>query len=237
MKYYSLLLCCFITCILFLPNPIEANAAVNQHEYVKDNYKPSKEDSEEETEQDGSTQDSEAETEGGTPLDSEPISDSAGVSVTAWDYIKMIFALLLVIGLLFAVLRFLNSKNRTFQQNRLVQNLGGMGVGQGKSIQLMQIGNSLYIVGIGENITLLKEITDPKEIEELTAIHEETNISGKAVPYLMEIFQRARARKDSTSTQQSSSFQDTLQKRLQEVKQDRSDVLKDWKAKERNDHE
>ena len=223
--------------MLFLPNPIEANAAVNQHDMVKDYYKPSKEESEEETEQDGSKQDSEAETEVVTPLDDEPISGAAGVSVTAWDYIKMIFALLLVIGLLVAVLRFLNSKNRTFQQNRLVQNLGGLGVGQGKSIQLMQIGNSLYIVGIGENITLLKEITDPKEIEELTAMHEETNISGKAVPYLMEIFQRARARKDSTSTQPSSSFQNTLQKKLQEVKQDRSNVLKDWKAEERNDHE
>ena len=70
----------------------------------------------------------------------EPVS--AGVSVTAWDYIKMIFALLFVIALLYGLLRFVNSRNKTFQTNQLIQNLGGVGVGQGKSLQLMQVGNS-----------------------------------------------------------------------------------------------
>ena len=39
-----------------------------------------------------------------------------------------------------------------------MQNLGGVGVSQGKSVQLLQVGNSLFLVGVGEDITLLKEI-------------------------------------------------------------------------------
>ncbi len=173
-------------------------------------------------------------------LQDETPASSERVSVTAGDYIKMILALLLVVGLLFVVLRFLNSKNRSFQQNRLIQNLGGMGVGQGKSVQLMQIGNSLYLVGIGDNITLLKEITDPNEIENLTSIYEEKATNGKAIPYILEMFQRFKKGNDVTNNNHASSntsFNETFQRKLQEVKKDRSDVLKDWKTKERNDHE
>ena len=166
----------------------------------------------------------------------EPVS--AGVSVTAWDYIKMIFALLFVIALLYAILRFVNSRNKSFQTNQLIHNLGGVGVGQGKSLQLMQVGNSIFLVGIGEDITLLKEITDPLEIENLTKIYEEKVDIGKSIPYISELIGRLNA-KGSTRKKESKnpSFNETFQKRLQEIQKDRSNVLKDWKTKERDNNE
>ncbi|WP_175453947.1 flagellar biosynthetic protein FliO [Psychrobacillus sp. OK028] len=167
----------------------------------------------------------------------EPVS--VGVSVTAWDYIKMIFALLFVIALLYGLLRFVNSRNKTFQTNQLIQNLGGVGVGQGKSLQLMQVGNSIFLVGIGEDITLIKEINDPAEIEKLTKIYEEKVDIGNSIPYISELIGRLRE-KGITNTKRESkepSFDETFQKRLQEIQKDRSNVLKDWKTKERDNNE
>lgn len=164
---------------------------------------------------------------------------SVGVSVTALDYVKMIFALLFVIALLYGLLRFVNSRNKTFQTNQLINNLGGVGVGQGKSLQLMQVGNSIFLVGIGEDITLLKEIIDPAEIESLTKIYEEKVDIGKSIPYISELIGRFREKGTSKtkSEDKKPSFDETFQKRLQEIQKDRSNVLKDWKTKERDNNE
>jgi len=167
----------------------------------------------------------------------EPVS--VGVSVTAWDYIKMIFALLFVIALLYGLLRFVNSRNKSFQTNQLIHNLGGVGVGQGKSLQLMQVGNSIFLVGIGEDITLLKEITDPVEIDNLTKIYEEKVDIGKTIPYISELIGRLKEKGTSKNKSEGKepSFDETFQKRLKEIKTDRSNVLKDWKTKERDNNE
>lgn len=163
---------------------------------------------------------------------------SAGVSVTVWDYIKMVLALLFVIALLYGVLRFVNSRNKTFQTNQLINNLGGIGVGQGKSLQLMQIGNSIFLVGIGEDVTLLKEINDPVEIENLTRIYEAKVDVGTTIPYISEIVGRLKDKGNSQKKDSKQpSFEETFQKKLQEIQKDRSNVLKDWKTKERDNNE
>jgi flagellar protein FliO/FliZ len=165
---------------------------------------------------------------------------SDNISITIWDYVKMILALGFVILLLYGLLRFVNSRNKTFQQNQLIQNLGGVGLSQGKSAQLLQVGNSLILVGIGEDITVLKEITDPAEIEILTKIYEEKQDIGKAVPYIAEIISRVKGNITSQTKKndkKNSTFDQVFQTKLQEVKKDRSEVLKDWKTKEREKNE
>ncbi len=165
---------------------------------------------------------------------------SDNVSITIWDYVKMILALGFVILLLYGLLRFVNSRNKTFQQNQLIQNLGGVGLSQGKSAQLLQVGNSLILVGIGEDITVLKEITDPAEIEILTKIYEDKQDIGKAVPYIAEIISRLKGNIPSQTKKNDKkkpTFDQVFQTRLQEVKKDRSEVLKDWKTKEREKNE
>lgn len=224
MRKVSLVFC--VISILLIPFHINVYAAIDPNESIEEYYNKSKTDTEEEP----------------APVmeDETKAVPSNGVSVTIWDYIKMIFALLFVVLLLYGLLRFVNNRNKTFQHNQLIQNLGGVGVSQGKSVQLLQVGNSLYLIGIGEDITLLKEITDPAEMEKLTKIYEEKHDTGRAVPYVLELFKRLKA---NVSTQVKSnekkdpSFNETFQKRLQEIKKDRSDVLEDWKTKEREKNE
>ena len=221
-------------CIAFLLSisvPLGTEAAVDSNESIKESFERINKGTAPDAEPE---ENKELDQEENTPQE----ASSSGVSITAWDYIKMIFALLFVIALLYGLLRFINKRNRSFQHNQLIHNLGGVGVGQGKSIQLMQIGNSLYLVGIGENINLLKEITDPQEIEELTKLYEDKLGTAQTLPYIMELMNKLTKNKtQKPKIKENPSFNETFQKKLDDIKRDRSEVLKDWKTKERKNNE
>lgn len=224
MRKFTLVFC-FICLLAFYPLKAEVYAATDSNESIEEYF--------------NKTQDEKDKTPVEQTETPEEI-ESGGVSITIWDYVKMIFALLFVILLLYGLLRFVNSRNRTFQTNQLVQNLGGVGISQGKSVQLLQVGNSLFLVGVGEDVSLLKEITDPEEITKLTKIYEEKQEIGKTVPFIAEIFNNIKGNissKANNKVKNDPSFNETFQKRLQEIKKDRSDVLKDWKTKEREENE
>ncbi|WP_404450080.1 flagellar biosynthetic protein FliO [Sutcliffiella horikoshii] len=87
-------------------------------------------------------------------------------SVSFFDFIKMIFALVFVLALLYGALKLINSRNK-LDSGRSVENIGGTNLGNNKSLQLVKVGNSVLVVGVGDSINLLKEITDEKERDQL----------------------------------------------------------------------
>lgn len=98
---------------------------------------------------------------------------SSAADFSFWDIFRMIASLLFVGALLYFLLKFLNKKNQAYQKGHIISNLGGTSVGSNKSIQIVKIGSKLYIVGVGENVQLLSEITDPEEIERMLQDHNE----------------------------------------------------------------
>src|SRR5690625_5298213 len=84
-----------------------------------------------------------------------------------FNVVKMVFALLLILALIFLLSKLMNKKNKNIQQLNVMENMGGISVGQNKSIQIVRIGASFYVIGVGENIELLKEITDEALLYEL----------------------------------------------------------------------
>ena len=52
-----------------------------------------------------------------------------------------------------------------------MKNMGGISLGQQKSIQLVVIGEAYYLIGVGDDIRLLKEITDTEEINKLVEFY------------------------------------------------------------------
>lgn len=157
-------------------------------------------------------------------------SESASVGMGAWEYIKIFLALLFVLGLLLFVLRFLNKRNMNYQQNSMIQNLGGQSVGTQKSVQLLQIGSKVYIVGVGENVQLLQVISEPEEIEQILALYNENVGNITASPYIAELFSKFKPQ--GPAEKQPANFSDLLGKRLSQIKQERSDELEKWKEKE-----
>ncbi|MFJ7667759.1 flagellar biosynthetic protein FliO [Lysinibacillus sp. NPDC097195] len=162
---------------------------------------------------------------------------SAAGDVSAWEYIKMVLALIFVVALFYGLMKFLNKRNLTFQRNQMVQNLGGLSLGAQKSVQLLQIGKSLYLVGVGEDVQLLREITDPQEVEALLALYNEKQEFAATSPYIAEIFSKfnRKNKQNPSKVQQQDSFGELFEKKISEIKQERSEEIERWKQKENDD--
>ncbi|WP_431029482.1 flagellar biosynthetic protein FliO [Lysinibacillus sp. LZ02] len=156
-------------------------------------------------------------------------SDSASVRMGPWEYIRILLSLVFVLGLLIYVLRFLNKRNQNYQQNSMVRNLGGHSVGPQKSVQLLQIGNQIYVVGVGEDVRLLQTISDPQEIEQIVELYNEKYKNTSTAPYIAELFTKFKPQRSAKV--QAEEFNSILDKRLSEIKKERSDGLERWKEK------
>ena len=161
-----------IAFILFLANGIAS--AEQPDEAVENNVQPEKEEgtvedyfkSKKEEGQEEPLREREA-------IEETEIGTSSAADFSFWDIFRMIASLLFVGALLYFLLKFLNKKNQVYQKGHIISNLGGTSVGSNKSIQIVKIGSKLYIVGVGENVQLLSEITDPEEIERMLQDHNE----------------------------------------------------------------
>lgn len=163
---------------------------------------------------------------------------STAVGLSAWDYIKMVLALIFVIALLYGILKFINSRNNKYQQTQLMQNLGGISLGQQKSVQLIKVGESLYLVGVGDDVHILKEVIDTSEKQLLLSLYNEKQELSAQVPYIAELFSKLKGRQSEQQVEApDKEFKEEFQKRLTEIQQDRQKELAEWKQKERENNE
>lgn len=160
------------------------------------------------------------------------LPESASLSMGPWEYIKVLFSLIFVIALLVIVLKFLNKRNINYQQNALVRNIGGLSVGPQKSVQLLHIGESVYIVGVGEEVQLLKEVTDPQEVEQLLAYYNDKQGAASTTPYISELLGKTKFRKEKHNASNNSNFNTLFNDRIKEIKKERSEELERWKEQE-----
>ncbi|MEK5231141.1 flagellar biosynthetic protein FliO [Lysinibacillus sp. FSL K6-0232] len=162
---------------------------------------------------------------------------SAAGDISVWEYIKMVLALIFVVALFYGLMKFLNKRNLNFQRNQMVQNLGGLSLGAQKSVQLLQVGKTLYLVGVGEDVQLLREITDPEEVATLLALYNERQELAATSPYITEVFAKfTKKNKNSLQNEQKQdSFGQLFEKRISEIKQERSEEIERWKQKEKDD--
>lgn len=210
----------FVSMLVFIANMYSPSASFAAGEcYVSDTY------CDEETEK------SDAKSE-----DNQQENSATKSSIGIFDYIKVLLALGVVIALLIFVLKFINRKNAAYQQNSLMKNLGGISVGPQKSLQLVQIGNRLYIVGVGENISLIREIEDPNEMEQILNFYDGKQHEISTVPFLTEILTKLKPQKNN-SQEQSASFNDLFNAKLKNIKQERTQDLEGWKEKEKDRYE
>ncbi|WP_404470382.1 flagellar biosynthetic protein FliO [Sutcliffiella horikoshii] len=143
-------------------------------------------------------------------------------SVSIFDFIKMIFALLFVLALLYGALKLINSRNK-LDSGRSVENIGGTNLGNNKSLQLVKVGNSVLVVGVGDSINLLKEITDEQEREQLIQSYrdrsENMTINSDKLSSMVEKV------KGMKKTKSKSSFSSLLQDQLGQLSKDRKKKL------------
>ncbi|KYG35046.1 flagellar biosynthetic protein FliO [Alkalihalobacillus trypoxylicola] len=152
---------------------IPSAIAEESNKMVNESLKERQAESEELVEEENQTpNDSENDTET-TPFQDEN-EDMVGLSNQNifFSLLKLIGAFAFVIFLIYFGLRFINKKTQVYRSNHYMQNIGGVPLGSNRSIQLVRIGDRLFIVGVGDSIQLLKEIENEDEVEQILKQHE-----------------------------------------------------------------
>lgn len=133
--------------------------------------------------------------------------------------LKVIGVLIIIIGIFFVLIRLLARRNQSAAFGRPIRSIGGVPLGQNKSLQVVSIGKSLYIVGVGDNVQLLDKIDDEETVAELTGLMAG---GGGAVPELMSVgkwLSRLRERQKHLEEEElsTSSFGHIFQEKLQQI--------------------
>ncbi|WP_219836670.1 flagellar biosynthetic protein FliO [Paenibacillus sp. R14(2021)] len=160
-----------------------------------------------------------------------------GIGYLVW----VIVALLLVIGLIILLIKWLASRNRGWGTNRALRSLGGIPLGQNKSLQVVELSGRVYVVGVGEDITLLDKIDDPETAAAVLDAIEQQNSRTWNSPTLADFVSRFRKKNDGAEPnnqpwQSSASFKELLSdgmKRQSDQKQKVEDLLKEQNHNDR----
>lgn len=142
-----------------------------------------------------------------------------------WSLLKLVGILALLIGLLYVGIRIFTKRNRQMRDLNVLENLGGIPVGQQKSVQLVRVGSSFYLLGVGENVELLQEITDESLIQELEELTERPDEES-----LLSVFRHQKKTKEEQHAP--SSFKDMYTKELDHLMNQRKDMIQSRQKKE-----
>lgn len=162
-----------------------------------------------------------------------------GSSNTLLNLLNVIIVLAVIIVLIVLLIRFLGRRNRTFMSGRSIRTLGAVGLGPNKSMQVIELGSSLYLIGIGENISILDKITDPDEVALIISAFEDesSNQINFLTPLIAKVKVKLRGEVPSQEIElsESSSFYETLQAKLRSApdrKEKMEELLRDDATKD-----
>lgn len=152
------------------------------------------------------------------------------------DLIKMVFFLFIILLLIYLLLRFLNKRNKLTQQVKALENLGGISVGQNKSIQIIRLGNSFYLIGVGENVQLLHEINDEEVKGQL--LHKDETDHFESNNLISSIFKKIMIADESTTNKSAdtNAFNQLFSNELNKLQQTRKKII-DERIKEEDKNE
>ncbi|MEH6942164.1 flagellar biosynthetic protein FliO [Bacillus sp. JJ722] len=159
---------------------------------------------------------------------------TSSTSFTFSDFFRMIAATIFVVALLYFMLRFLNNKNKGFQRDKIIINLGGTSLGSNKSIQIVKIGGNIYVLGVGEDVQLLTQITNETEIEHILSTYNQT-VDQKLVP--SDVLTKWLKKNKNESDNNNDQFAEQLKQQLNEMKNNRKQLREEIEKKVNTDNE
>ena len=144
--------------------------------------------------------------------------------------VKMFFALLLILALIYILLKFLTKRNKLFNQVKALENLGGISVGQNKSIQIVRIGTRFYMIGVGENVEMLQEINDEEVINDL--LYKEETTEFQAGSLLKALIKPKSNKADTFEDHSNNKFKGLFSNELEKLKENRKKIKNQHNKKE-----
>lgn len=162
----------------------------------------------------------------GLPTSDFPVTDSFD---SFGMIVKVIFFLGVIILLFFVLIKYIAKKNKGTMFGNSIRSLGGVPLGQNKSIQIVEVGHSLLVVGVGENIQLLDKINDANEVayisELLYSSQDERVGFGSLSKWISNLPGRKKDVEEEVEI--TSSFQQVFHDRMQRVT-DRNKNVHEW---------
>ncbi|WP_169818561.1 flagellar biosynthetic protein FliO [Domibacillus iocasae] len=167
--------------------------------------------------------------------ESETEDAAAPVGIGFLDIVRMIAALAFVVALLYFLLRFINKKSRSYQESHIVRHLGGTALGGSRSVQIVKVGDRVFVLGVGEDVSLLKEIEDPAERGDLISRYEDQSEMmmqpADIVNKLKKRFNKQSEMKEPTP------FKQEFEQKINELKKNREQAMRNLADRERNQDE
>ncbi|WP_072328936.1 MULTISPECIES: flagellar biosynthetic protein FliO [unclassified Paenibacillus] len=162
---------------------------------------------------------------GSSPFDSPDSLYSSGD--TFGMVVKVIFFLIVIIVIFFVIMKIISQKSKILS-GRSIRSLGGLPLGPNKSIQVVEIGRSLYIIGVGDNVQLLEKIADEQEVAIITeSMAAGTAFSGPTLQSVGEWLKNRRQKPEMEEELDSAnpSFQHVFQNKMTERKRLMEELL------------
>jgi flagellar protein FliO/FliZ len=149
--------------------------------------------------------------------------ESIGLNI--WDFFRMIFATIFVLALLYFMLKIVNKKSMVYKSTQLVENLGGTSLGGNRSIQMVKVGNRILVVGVGENIQLLKDIDDPDEFRQIISQYNDKMEQLMQPSDIVTKVMRGIRKTGAAAKEEDSSFSMLFKKQLDELREERKMMI------------
>ncbi|MGG1520124.1 flagellar biosynthetic protein FliO [Paenibacillus oryzisoli] len=133
--------------------------------------------------------------------------------------VKVIIVLVLIIVLFYVLMRYLARKNRGSMFGSSIRSLGGVPLGPNKSIQLVEIGHSILVVGVGDNIQMLDKITDAEEIAYITDLLQQSQEDRMGLASVSKWMGKLSGKKtvEEEEVELTASFQQVFHNKIQQV--------------------
>ncbi|MFD1990909.1 FliO/MopB family protein [Paenibacillus nicotianae] len=153
----------------------------------------------------------------------------------------VIIVLAVIIALIIVLLKFLGRKSQTWLSRRAIRTIGGVAMGPNKSLQVIEIGSSIYLIGVGDDITLVDKISDPEEAMLIINSFQTEAVEQKNIlsPLISKISERFRPKSDVHEEElgETEAFQEVFESKLRQIpnrKQKMEELMKEENSTDRS---
>jgi len=152
----------------------------------------------------------------------EPVNSFNNSGSSAGLFFQLIISLALVLGLIYLFFWILKKKNR-LTNSKLYDHLGAIPLGQNKSVQIIEIGNKIYVLGVGEDISTISILESDEEIEALKgSLKEQVNVNFDFNSWIKNKL------KNHREFNPKSRFELELAEKMEQLKSKRTQSMHEW---------
>lgn len=148
------------------------------------------------------------------------------------SFLKLVVVLLMIIGLIIVLLRFVAQKNKTWFSQPGIRSLSALTIAQNRSIHIVEVGHKIYVLGVGEDVRVIDVLEEEEEISRLKERLEASKTHKVQGNWMQWIKKRKHSERieEVEADHSDASFQQVMMDRLQHIssqKQKLHDLLEE----------